>query len=51
MSLLDYVTRQQDHTVSTGVAKWAVTYLLKAVDYLHTSGVVHTGIRLEFHGS
>jgi len=51
MSLLDYVTRQQDHALSTGAAKLAVTYLLKPVDYLHTSGVVHTGTRLKFHGS
>jgi len=51
MSLLDFVTRQQDHTLNTGVAKWAVTYLLKAVDYLHSSGVVHTGTRLEFYAS
>ena len=51
MSLLDYVTRQQDHTLNTGITKWVVTYLLKAVDYLHTSGVVHTGICLEFHVS
>jgi serine/threonine-protein kinase SRPK3 len=46
MSLLDFVARQQDYTLNTAVAKWTVTYLLKAVDYLHTSGVVHTGIRL-----
>lgn len=44
MSLLDYVTRQQDHRLNTGVTKWVATYLLNAVDYLHSSGVVHTGI-------
>jgi len=49
MSLLDFVTRQQDHTLNIGVAKWTMTYLLKAIDYLHTSGVVHTGIRLQSH--
>lgn len=49
MSLLDFVARQQDHTLHTAVAKWTITYLLKAVDYLHTSGVVHTGIRLKSH--
>ncbi|KAL9100958.1 MAG: hypothetical protein Q9163_003722 [Psora crenata] len=47
MSLLDYVTRQQDRTLTTGVAKWVVTYLLKAVDYLHTCNVVHTDIKLD----
>ena len=47
MSLLDYVTLQRDHTLNSGVAKWDLTYLLKAVDYLHTSGVVHTGMLLE----
>ncbi|KAL9606985.1 MAG: hypothetical protein Q9167_008058 [Letrouitia subvulpina] len=47
MSLLDYVTSQPDHTLNTGVTKWVVTYLLKAVDYLHTSRVVHTDIKLD----
>jgi len=51
MSLLDYVTRQQDHALSTAAVKWAVTYLLQAVDYLHTSIMVHTGIRLESYRS
>ena len=43
MSLLDYITRQQDCIFDSEVANWVVTYLLKAIDYLHTSGVVHTG--------
>lgn len=51
MSLLDYVTRQQDHALSTAAVKWAVTYLLQAVDYLHTSIMVHTGTRLESYRS
>ena len=50
MSLLDYVIRQQDHTLNIGVAKWIMMYLLKAIDYLHSSGVVHTGTRLVFDG-
>lgn len=50
MSLLDYVERQQDHRINDGVVKWTMTYLLKAVDYLHSSGVVHTGRRLQIHG-
>lgn len=44
LSLLDYVGRQQNRTLNAGLVKWTMTYLLKAVDYLHTSGVVHTGI-------
>lgn len=47
MSLLDFLVRQQNHTLNTGVAKWTMTYLLMAVDYLHTSGVVHTGTYLK----
>ena len=43
MSLLDYVALQRDGTLGTGTVKWVMTYLLKAVDYLHSSGVVHTG--------
>ena len=49
-SLLDYVKRQQDHRINDGVVKWAMIYLLKAFDYLHSSGVVHTGRRLKFTG-
>lgn len=49
MSLLDYVERQQNHKLNDRVAKCAVTYLLKAADYLHTFGEVHTGICLKIH--
>jgi len=40
---------QQDHTLNPGVAQWTATYVLNVVDYLHTSGVVHTGIRLRIY--
>ena len=43
MSLFDFVNRQQDHRINDGVVKWVMTYLLQALDYLHSSGVVHTG--------
>lgn len=46
MSLLEYANRQQDHRISAGVVNWVMTYLLKAVDYLYSSGVVYTGGRL-----
>lgn len=52
MSLLDYAGRQKDQSIDEGLVKWIMIYLLKAVDYLHTSGVVHTGksfIRTPLH--
>ena len=49
MSLLDYVDRQQDHRINDGVVKWVTIYLLKAIDYLYSSGVVYTGRRFKIH--
>lgn len=42
-SLLEYVKRQKGMTLDMDTVRWIATYLLTAVDYLHTCGVLHTG--------
>lgn len=43
--LLEHVNRQPERRLSMRAAAWVSTYLLIALDYLHTGRVVHTGIR------
>lgn len=49
MSLLEHVERQEDKTLKMNFVKWVTTYLLTALDYLHTCRVTHTGTRPENH--
>lgn len=42
-SLLEYVKRQKGVTLNMDTVRWMMTYVLTAVEYLHTCGVVHTG--------
>lgn len=42
-SLLEYVKRQKGMALDMDIVRWITTYVLTAVDYLHTCGVVHTG--------
>ncbi len=42
-SLLENDKRQRDMTLNINTVRWIATYVLTAVDYLHTCGVVHTG--------
>ncbi len=43
ISLLDYVELQPSKRLDMPTVKWITTYLLLAIDYLHASGVIHTG--------
>lgn len=43
ISLSDYVDLQPSKRLDMPTVKWIATYLLLAIDYLHQSGVIHTG--------
>ena len=43
VSLADYISLQATKGLSLPLVKFITTYLLFGIDYLHTSGVVHTG--------
>ncbi|KAH8757917.1 hypothetical protein F5883DRAFT_367732, partial [Diaporthe sp. PMI_573] len=46
ISLLDFVDLQSSKRLDMPTVKWITTYLLLAMDYLHTSGVINTDIKL-----
>ncbi|KAL9130562.1 MAG: hypothetical protein Q9217_001275 [Psora testacea] len=46
-SLLEYVKRQKGMILNIDTVRWIATYLLTALDYLHTCEVVHTDIKLD----
>jgi len=43
ISLLDFIANQSTKGISLQEVKFFVFYLLHALDFLHSSGVVHTG--------
>ena len=43
MNLLEHLAVQPDGTLGGAKTRWVLKHLLEAVDYLHSSGVVHTG--------
>lgn len=49
MSLLEHVQRQENRTLKMESVKWITTYLLLALDYLHSCRVTHTGRRSGIH--